>query len=491
MGAAILPGVALAPRLLRAAGDTAAGRPAVAGAGACKKDSARLSAFLSLCVFGGPNSGSGKRLPIWGPRYLSLSLGGFGKRTLFGDLRIAELARQALHAWAWWNLYEESVPEGQRLLAINMDETAIRFFVQHRGLCTRRARHGRDPVATQQVSRKDMRACLTHVAFACADAGVQRFLPHIFIGNEHVLRVSDVAALAPRCAANVTILRRQSAWVNTPLMVQIMHALGAALRACTEGMQLVLLMDAHHVHLAAPVLRAAASWGIWVLPLPAKTTWLLQPLDTHIFSAYKAAMRRKYVEVLACQDSPRMQPGSVLWAAHGACVEVLNGRDHAQAFLHNGFGKQQADLRRSLLRELGVDVVVPPRGALPTYTDLRAYLGLHGDICVAALFGAALSGQRPLRAPRARSASPEADSAVESAWEKRLRPRRSTSTLSLEEVGVSPSAAAASAPPAELPAPPPAWPAPRATRLPGPRGPRLVRPRRSLRVTEDTPQGLP
>ena len=98
-----------------------------------------------------------------------------------------------------------------------------------------------------------------------------------------------------------------------------------------------------------------------------------------------------------------MQPGSVLWAAHGACVEVLNGRDHAQAFLHNGFGKQQADLRRSLLRELGVDVVVPPRGALPTYTDLRAYLGLHGDICVAALFGAALSGQRPLRAPRARA----------------------------------------------------------------------------------------
>ena len=327
MGAAILPGVALAPRLLRAAGDTAAGRLAVAGAGASKKDRVRLSFFIHFCVFGGPNSGSGKRLPIWGPRYLSLSLGGFGKRTLFGDLRIAELARQALHAWAWWNLYEESVPEGKRLLAINMDETAIRFFVQHRGLCTRRARHGREPVATQQVSRKDMRACLTHVAFACADAGVQRFLPQIFIGNEHVLRVSDVAALAPRCAANVTVLRRQSAWVNTPLMVQIMHALGSALRACTEGMQLVLLMDAHHVHLAAPVLRAAASWGIWVLPLPAKTTWLLQPLDTHIFSAYKAAMRRKYVEVLACQDSPRMQPGSVLWAAHGACVEVLNGRE--------------------------------------------------------------------------------------------------------------------------------------------------------------------
>ena len=256
------------------------------------KRTARGCLFLFFCVFGGPNSGSGKRLPIWGPRYLSLSSGGFGKRTLFRDLRIAELARQALHAWAWWNLYEESVPEGQRLLAINMDETAIRFFVQHRGLCTRRARHGRDPIATQQVSRKDMRACLTHVAFACADAGVQRVLPQIFIGNEHVLRVSDVAALAPRFAANVTILRRQSAWVNTPLMVQIMHALGSALRACTEGMQLVLLMDAHHVHLAAPVLRAAASWGIWVLPLPAKTTWLLQPLDTHIFSAYKAAMRR-------------------------------------------------------------------------------------------------------------------------------------------------------------------------------------------------------
>ena len=155
------------------------------------------------------------------------------------------------------------MPEGQRLLAINMDETAIRFFVQHRGLCTRRARHGRDPVATQQVSRKDMRACLTHVAFACADAGVQRFLPQIFIGNEHIFAQRVVSAIQPGLPKNIILWRRASAWVNKKTMVDVVHALAAALGEELSARRVMLLLDACRIHMGTVFCALVRREGFW------------------------------------------------------------------------------------------------------------------------------------------------------------------------------------------------------------------------------------
>ena len=74
-------------------------------------------------------------------------------------------------------------------MAINMDETAIKFYVQHRGLIVKRARHVFRPKPTQQVSRAQQRTCVSHVAFVRNNAAAQPSLPQFFISSEHALRV--------------------------------------------------------------------------------------------------------------------------------------------------------------------------------------------------------------------------------------------------------------------------------------------------------------
>ena len=59
---------------------------------------------------------------------------------------------------------------------------------------------------------------------------------------------------------------------------------GGSRCACRNGTRLVGVLPAH---LAAKVFRAATRCGIWVLVVPAKLTWLIQPADTHAFYKYK------------------------------------------------------------------------------------------------------------------------------------------------------------------------------------------------------------
>ena len=49
----------------------------------------------------------------------------------------------------------------------------------------------------------------------------------------------------------------------------------------------MLVMDAASQHLAADVVAHAARRHIMILLLPARLTWLLQPLDTHVFAPPK------------------------------------------------------------------------------------------------------------------------------------------------------------------------------------------------------------
>ena len=77
-------------------------------------------------------------------------------------------------------------------MAINVGETTIKFFVQHRGLVVKRARRLQRPESAQQVSRAQQRACVSHVAFVRNNAAAQPSLPQFFISSEHALRVGEV-----------------------------------------------------------------------------------------------------------------------------------------------------------------------------------------------------------------------------------------------------------------------------------------------------------
>ena len=368
---------------------------------------------------------------------------------------------QAFQSWSWWNLYADSTPAGKRIVGLNMDETAIRFYMQSRGLVAPPTRGKRKARPTHACSRKQMRACMTHVAFVATDPDVQAMLPQIFIGSENVLRVTDVELLQPAFRENLILVRRKTAWINTEVLVEIMKCLGRALAPWRASIQPVLLMDAHKAHLAPAVLHAAAAAGLWVLPLPAHMTWLLQPLDTHVFAAYKQAIRRRYVLLMAQHAEGQVNSCSLLTAVHDACVDMVCERDHTRAFVDNGFGDEQGSLRPSLLRELETDAVGAAVPCLPSYNDLCEYLGAAGGVCIRALFAAFEPRREREPRPAPTSLSPSAmrpEDEPHLSWHERLRPRRSRSSLTLADSPAAPSSLPEPSPAPGPPLPPPPWP---------------------------------
>ena len=80
----------------------------------------------------------------------------------------------------------------------------------------------KDARITQNISSAMRRTCVTHVAFICDDAEVQRFMPQVIIANEHTITDDELAALRAASPRNVRILRRRSAWVDAEICALFM-----------------------------------------------------------------------------------------------------------------------------------------------------------------------------------------------------------------------------------------------------------------------------
>jgi hypothetical protein len=220
-----------------------------------------------------------------------------------------------------------------------MDETAICLFQGGgRGnIFVSKA----DPRAFQDVPRGRTREFMTHIAFICDDPHVQAHLPQILVANEHTLRARDMAALQAGLPANVRLLRRKSAWNDAGLCAQTIRWLRDALMPFTDSRQVLLLFDAHRVHTSPRVFAACTACNVWPVLVPAKATWLMQPLDTHAFLAYKIRLQGACQEARLVTPSGEMKLLEVIPCVCRAVHEVLEGRSWAHAFDRDGFSAGQ------------------------------------------------------------------------------------------------------------------------------------------------------
>jgi hypothetical protein len=118
---------------------------------------------------------------------------------------------------------------------------------------------------------------MTHVALICDDPVVQAVLPQFLLGNERTLPIHELAALRASCRPNVHIVRQKSAWGSHLVGARIAWTLRAALEPHMDGYQPVLLLDTVKFQYGQTVLAACRRAGIWVILVPLRLTWLLQP----------------------------------------------------------------------------------------------------------------------------------------------------------------------------------------------------------------------
>ena len=278
--------------------------------------------------------------------------GGFvGKFKVRDDLPLNERRDKAFAVWQWWRHLRSKATPAAPVLRVNMDETAVAL---HQGggagsifLSKRKFKE-----LVEAASTSKRRCYMTHIAFICDRTDLQPRLPQIVVANEHTIRVRDLPALRAACPPNVILVRQKSAWSNNALCAHVVGLMKKALTPHAGGAQIVLLLDCSRVHTAAPVISACRRHGVWPIFIPARLTWLLQPLDTHAFALFKHALRMLYQRARAASPSGDVDIAQFFQCLYDTIRTILQGRRWSPAFDNNGFGESRLSPRVASALEL-------------------------------------------------------------------------------------------------------------------------------------------
>jgi hypothetical protein len=324
----------------------------------------------------------------WAYRLRQRYGGRFGKFKAREVVSQAELLAKVRTAWQWFNYLSTRASVGKEILRINLDETSIQLFQGGvaGNIFTSKKRHSPEPVEAAPLGKR--RRCFTHVAFICDRPELQPLMPQYLIGNESTFLVRELAALRAACPANVVIVRQQSAWNNSLLCARIIRRLAVVLKPYMDRLQPVLLLDAARIHLAH-ALHACRATSIWPLVVPAKTTWLIQPLDTGAFSLFKYILKMSYQRARIASADGEVSTLVLVRCVCEAIRKALQGRRWAGVFDGDGFGQLQRALSSRVVfqLELGESASVP--AVKPSLEQLRlCFPRRTKNIPVGALWGA-------------------------------------------------------------------------------------------------------
>ena len=269
-----------------------------------------------------------------------------------------------------------------------MDETSICLF-QGEGkgnimISKKRPLDADEPV--QRVPHSRRRGCLTHVGFVCDQPDLQHLMPQVVIGNEKILPAGAMAALKAGLPANVRLIRQKSSWNNHMLCAIIVRILALALRPHLERFQPVLLLDTVRLHFNQVVLNACNTCGVWFILVPALTTWLLQPLDTHVFRAFKSQLRKAYQRARIQGATHDLTIQQFMPCLYEAIRSTIDGEDWSLSFAENGFGHMQAQVRASVARALAVELPLCIPSTRPTEEQLQSVFPRRTVIPLASLW---------------------------------------------------------------------------------------------------------
>jgi hypothetical protein len=112
-------------------------------------------------------------------------------------------------------------------------------------------------------------------------------------------------------------------------MISVLELLAAAL-AHFPDLQPILALDTVRCHIAPRILSKAAELKLWIAPVPAGLTYLLQPLDVSCFAQYKAFLRSAYR--IARMATGALSARQWIMLLFQVCTDFLNSTPWAPAF---------------------------------------------------------------------------------------------------------------------------------------------------------------
>ena len=278
--------------------------------------------------------------------------------------------------WQWNNYLESRAAyAGQQVLRINMDETPVCPY--QGGGSGNKLLHGSTGEHTRphrmQVPKGLSRTFITFLAFVCNDAELQPFLPQILIASESVFKAREFERLQSQAPPNFFLIRAKSHWTNADIMGEVTELLVAIVQHLRPNAYVIWYLDTASSHLFQENLEYAFEMGLNVVPVPKKTTFLLQPLDVFLFHKFKILLRKLYRQQQASQGVAVLSLPLFLQVLYVAMEGALEAMDLEQMFARVGLGGNQAHVKRSIPKYLEAPVLPAPARE-PKPADLRLVL---------------------------------------------------------------------------------------------------------------------
>lgn len=228
---------------------------------------------------------------------------------------------------------------------------------------TKKTNMGRPPA--RFINRSLKRGTATHVAAISHLPQIQALLPQFVLLNKRTFREKDIPDNVP---PGLRFIRDISGWNTAQKMVVILENIAKSLISCTKDHQIIILLDVAPCHIDASVISAANRLNLWLIYVPARLTFMLQPLDVSCLQAYKSVLHQLFMER---QDND----GTLRTKEWFNVLSSLNklfwrGRNWKTAF-HNVGLLGQAKSISDELRQLGVTRLTDSPTALPSETQLQ------------------------------------------------------------------------------------------------------------------------
>lgn len=255
-------------------------------------------------------------------------------------------------------------------LFVNLDETTLKFnYGKNRGLVVmRRALPPGCKHAKENVSSSEDKAAVTLITFLTHDSSVQPKLPQVMLGNKHKFTLGLLKSLAP--PPNFHMWREESGWNNKRVMCRLLTLLAKALAGYSATHQIILVLDVASCHRHRDIFAHATRQGIRLVFVPARLTFLLQPLDTSCFYRLKHRLRQKWMQLTVESDTGTLSHQVWLSAVFDVASELLTSVRWRVAFEAAGLlGEQLLSARVLGLAGWQQPPVVPD--GLPSETQVK------------------------------------------------------------------------------------------------------------------------
>jgi len=256
---------------------------------------------------------------------------------------------------------------------VNMDETSIQQMAQvSQGYVAfgARRKRGDHRYRPRRTDRTDVKTSLMGVV--CDSPDLQVYLPQVFLPKY------TQNANPPRWALNLFGQQgfplqfwHGSNGSSTPtIMRQWMNAVRSCVHSYNPEIWIVMILDCHSSHLDMETVRHMNTLGIVPIFIPARLTWLLQPLDVYVYAHLKRVMRQLLANASYANPVVDGAAGQWIGPACSATKLVLSRTDWSEQFARLGAGITFGDMSSAVQKYLGRDLIYPRLPCLAEFATM-------------------------------------------------------------------------------------------------------------------------